>query len=71
MFKQPSFEDELFQGMQKNLVANKTEHQHGFSKIAKAIDLLNVAADIFDQAGMVSESQEITDILRGVMQDVK
>jgi len=57
----------LFQSMQKHLTANKTERQHGFSKLAQAIDLLNETAEIFDQANMSSESAEITEILAGLV----
>lgn len=67
MFKQASIEDELFQSMQKNLVSNQADRQHGFSKLAQAIDLLNETAEIFDQANMSDESAEITEIIAGLV----
>jgi len=69
MFKQGSFEDELYRSMEKTLVKNQTENRHGFNKLAKATDLLNTAADIFDRAGMRKESEEVTKVLRSVAID--
>ena len=63
MFKNNSFENEIYQSMEKNLVANQVEDTHGFNKIAKAIDYLNNAANIFEKAGMFSEAAEVTEIL--------
>lgn len=70
MFKQASFEDELYRSMEKTLVKNQTENKHGFNKLAKAADLLNTAADIFDRAGMHKESEEIAQILQSVAIDL-
>lgn len=69
MFKQGSFEDELYRSMEKTLVKTQTENRHGFNKLAKAADLLNTAADIFDRAGMRKESEEVTKVLRSVAID--
>ena len=44
MFKQASFEDELYRSMENSLVKNQTENTHGFNKLAKVADLLNTAA---------------------------
>lgn len=66
MFKQSSFEDEIYRSMEKSLVKNQTENRHGFDKLAKAADLLNTAADIFDDAGMYKESKEITKVLQSM-----
>jgi len=63
MFKIGSFEDELYKSMEKKLVSNQVESKHGFNKIAKAADLLSNAAEIFDQAGMKSTSNEILLVL--------
>jgi hypothetical protein len=63
MFKNNSFENEIYQSMEKNLVANQVEDTHGFNKIAKAIDYLNNAANIFEKAGMYSEASEVIEIL--------
>ena len=69
MYKQGSFEDELYRSMEKTLVKNQTEDTHGFQKLAQAADLLNAAADIFDRAGMRKESQEVTKVLQSVAID--
>jgi hypothetical protein len=64
MFKQGSFEDEIFRSMEKNLVKNQTENTYGLNKLAKAVDYLNEAAAIFEHAGMSSEATQITEILQ-------
>jgi hypothetical protein len=66
MYKQSSFEDELYRSMEKTLVKNQTEDTHGFNKLAQAADLLNTAADIFDRAGMRKESKEVTKVLQSM-----
>lgn len=63
MFKQASVEDEIFRSMETTLVKNQTENKHGFSKIAKATDLLNTAAYIFEHADMPEEAADVTEIL--------
>lgn len=65
MFKQASIEDEIYRSMEKQLVAHQTEEKQGLKKLAKAADLLQAAASIFEQAGMVEEAEEVTDVLRG------
>jgi hypothetical protein len=52
--------------MEQALVSNQAETRYGFSKIAKATDLLNLAASIFDQAGMQQEANDITKIIEGL-----
>jgi hypothetical protein len=71
MFKQSSFEDELYRSMEKTLVKNQTENTHGFNKLAQAADLLNTAADIFDRAGMQEASEDVTNILKELAKDLK
>jgi len=70
MFKQGSFEDEIYRSMEKSLVKNQVEDRHGFDKLAKAADLLSTAAEIFDKAGMFQESDEIAEILKSLSKDV-
>ena len=43
--------------------------KHGFNKLAKATDLLNTAANIFDQAGMYNQSKEVTKVLQSLAVD--
>lgn len=69
MFKQGSFEDEIYRSMEKSLVKNQTENRHGFNKLAKAADLLNTAADIFERAGMSKEAEEVTKVLQSMAVD--
>lgn len=64
MYKIGSFEDELYHSMEKSLVANQTETKHGFNKLAKAADLLNAAASLFEKAGMHEEADEVTEVLQ-------
>lgn len=71
MFKSANCQDEIYRSMEASLVKNQTENTHGFSKLAKAVDLLNVAAEIFDQAGMHSESNEIANILKDLAKGIK
>lgn len=68
MFKPGSFEDEIFHSMENKLVANKVEKRYGFDKLAKAADLLSVAASIFEQAGMQEEAVEVTNVLQELAQ---
>lgn len=71
MFKQKDFSDEIYQHMEKRLVSNQVEDIHGLNKLAKATDLLNTAATIFEQAGMYEESDEIIKILQDFAKGLK
>lgn len=64
MFKSASFENEIYRSMEKQLVANQEDANHGLSKLAKATDYLNAAAEIFEQAGMVGPAEDITEVLQ-------
>lgn len=67
MFKNASFEDEIYKSMEKNLVSNQVEDKHGFNKLAKAANCLGAAAEIFDKAGMQAEAAEVTEVLQGLV----
>lgn len=69
MFRTGSFEDEIYRSMETSLVKNQVENTYGIQKLAKAVDFLNTAAEIFDQAGMSEESRQITEILRSLAKD--
>ena len=73
MFKMGSCENDLFSDMKRNLIKNQTNEKLGLTKLAKAADLLNGAAAIFDKAGMFAEADEITEILGGMKyaQDIR
>lgn len=66
MFKTASFENEIRQSMEKTLVANQNESTHGFKRIAQAIDYLNQAAEIFEQAGMAESAKETSQVLHSL-----
>jgi hypothetical protein len=63
MFKQASFENEIYGSMEKTLIKNQVEERHGIDKLARAIDLLNTAASIFENAEMYSEAEEIVEVI--------
>lgn len=71
MFKQASFEDEIFRSMQKQLVGNQVEQQHGFNKLARAMEYLQAASDIFQNAEMGEVSQDIDQVLQSLAEAVK
>jgi hypothetical protein len=64
MFGRGNIEDELMRSMEKELVSHQLEEQRGFNKLMKAVDYLNVAASIFDQAGFYKEASKITEIIK-------
>ena len=57
--------------MHSNLIKSQIEKEHSFDKIAKATDLLNDAAFIFEKAGMVKEAAEIIDVLSEITEKVR
>ena len=63
MYKIGSFEEELMKSMESTLIKNEVESKTGYAKIAKAADLLNIAANIFDAADMIEEAEDITNVL--------
>jgi hypothetical protein len=63
MFKLSSFENEIMSSMEKSLITNQLEDKHNFNKLVKAAEYLNLAAEIFEKAGMKEESIEIIKIL--------
>lgn len=66
MFKQSSFEKEIYQSMEKALVKNQSEQQSELNKISRAIDNLNAAAEIFENAGMIEPASDITEVLQSL-----
>jgi hypothetical protein len=65
MFKQSSIENEIYRSMETSLVKAQVKI-HSFNKLAKVADLLSMAADIFDKAGMIQESDDITKIIESL-----
>lgn len=70
MYKIGSFEDEIYRSMEKTLVKNQSENTHGFDKLARAVDLLNTAATIFDDAGMHVEADGVTAVLLSLTKEL-
>lgn len=64
MFKQSSFEEDIYKSMEQHLMAHQVENQHGFNKLTKAADYLNSAAQLFDKAGLHSQAAKITELLQ-------
>lgn len=66
MFKTASFEDELYRSMEKTLTANQSEQKTGLKRIAQATAYLNAAAELFSQAGLTEEAEEVAEVLEGL-----
>lgn len=65
MFKTASFTDELMSDMEKHLVKNAISGSERH-RLSKAVDLLDAAARIFDDAGMPEYSDQVVGILSDV-----
>lgn len=70
MFKKASFEEEIYRSMETKLVSGQVENKYGFNKLAKAADLLNAAAEIFEQAGMTQQANEVIEVLQDLAQQL-
>ena len=62
MFKPANSEDEIYRSMESALIKNQVD-SYGTNKLARAVDLLNAAADIFEKAGMSETATNITEVL--------
>lgn len=71
MFKQGSIADEISCSMERELVAHQAEKTHGFSKVAKAIELLGNTATLFAQAGMTEEEREVIGVLESLVKEME
>ena len=71
MFKQSSCEEEIFRSMEKHLAANQLENTYGFNKLARAAELLDKAAAIFDKAGMTETAEDIAKVLESLAGAIK
>lgn len=70
MFKIASFENEIYESMEKQLVANQTEDRLGVQKLARAAEYLISAAQVFEQAGMAEEAKMIVEVLQELAQEI-
>lgn len=61
MIKKSIFEEELIAGMQKELIKNASNQET--DNLGKAVDYLNSAIDIFEEAGMSVQAEQILKII--------
>jgi len=66
MIKKSIFEDEIISGMQRKLA--EAEVEQGMGSVEKAVDYLNSAMSIFEDAGMYSKADQILSILVRIAQ---
>ena len=57
------FSTDIMSSMKNNLISNTIEDKFSFNKLAKAIDYLNDAAEIFDKNELYDQSNEINKVL--------
>lgn len=63
MFEKKSAADELANFMQRKLIANAVDESFSIDKLEKAVDYLNSAADLFEDAGMHAEAEAVTKVI--------
>lgn len=61
MIKKSVHEDDLIAGMQRNLISK--DQEEAVSNLTKAVELLNSAAEILDNANLTVQSDRIMDLL--------
>jgi len=61
MIKKSLFEDELINGMQRELHSH--EKKQGMNNLVKAADYLNAAVEIFEEAGMTAKADQVLRLL--------
>jgi hypothetical protein len=67
MFVKKSFADEVFESMERLLVEGAVnKHAEEQSRIVKAADFLNAAAEIFDDVGLVSQAEATTMLIESL-----
>jgi hypothetical protein len=71
MFKIGSSQNEIFENMEKSLIANQNQESNGFNRLLRAAERLNSAATIFKNAGMHSESKAIQNIILDIVKELK
>lgn len=60
LFKFGSLEDEIMKSMETTLVKYQKDQMYSHEKLAKAIDHLSAAAEIFDDTGFSKEAEVLT-----------
>lgn len=66
LFKMGSFEEELAKGMEQKMIRAQDPRQSALEKLAKAINCLNTASEIFDGNGMFAEAEVLTRMLERI-----
>lgn len=66
LFKFGSFEEEIMKSMENTLVKYQKDQMYSHEKLAKAVDHLNAAAEIFDDTGFNKESEFITKLIEKI-----
>ena len=71
MFKKTSSENELIQNMGYFLNKNAQEKAYGLSKFAKAMENLISVAQTLDDIGMADESEELTEFIEKMVENLE
>jgi hypothetical protein len=71
MFKQASWEDEIYHSMEKQLVSNQLENSYGFKRLVQAAEYLSKAASIFEAVNMADAAEGITQTLQSLANDLQ
>lgn len=71
MFNRASCEEEIYRSMEKQLISNQLENKYGFNKLARAAELLDKAAAIFEKAGMTETVEDISAVLESLVGAIK
>lgn len=66
MIKKSVFEEELIAGMQKELIKNASNQET--ENLGRAVDYLNSAIEIFEDAGMSTHANQILNIISKIAQ---
>lgn len=66
LFKFGSLEDEIMKSMETTLVKYQKDQMYGHEKLAKAVDHLSAAAEIFDDTGFSKEAEFVTRLIEKI-----
>lgn len=69
LFKFGSFEDEIMKSMETTLVKYQKDQMYSHDKLAKAVDHLSAAAEIFDDTGFNKEAELLTRFIEKIAHD--
>lgn len=66
LFKFGSLEEEIMKSMETTLVKYQKDQMYGHEKLAKAVDHLSAAAEIFDDTGFSREAEFVTRLIEKI-----